>query len=649
MSIKLVGIRLVKAVSGVKDGVMARRPKAEPVAPPAPAKEPPMTADGYYDYFGLFQSTIRLAPLHAFIAAYRDYERYRAGKADYPSKAWIFKQIALLFWGPHNKVKEFVWHPWAEKMNAAAHEHPVTKEAHPHLAINGSGSSGKTEFGAIYALINWVCDPDNTLILATTTDYNAARRRIWGAIEKYFNAMPGPPGKLVSSVYRVDTLDRRGNKVSGQCGIVLVPGEKKKEKDCLEKMIGAKAGRKLILIADELPDLVQAILDTFFGNLITGAPQTQIVAMGNFNSRYDAFGVMCKPRDGWDSINIESSEWDTMITLPGTESRIPGYCIRFDGMKSPNILIGQNIYPIYGLKHYKDHKELGEKSGQFWRFCRSFEAPIGLEKTLYTEADFIAGRAYEYPVWLGQPTRISAMDPAFKAGGDRCVQYFGWYGEDVNQNKVIAVDMVKVLHEDVTLKDQPFDLQIANQFIANCQAERVLPKHAGIDATGGGGTYSHIWEKWSPEVLRIEFGGAPSALFVTVDDAATAKQRYDRRVSELWGVGKEFLRYGQLKGLDEELTREMKAREFEDIKRGDYVMTKVETKTDMKARIGFSPDKADAFFCLVEVCRTRLGAIAGGPGSGYVRATQSWQEQVEAMQDVYSNVRYEPETYEEAI
>lgn len=627
----------------------------------ADAPEQPTTTP-IYDY-GYFKSPHKFTKIEVLLRAYAAYEHYRLHDGvsktrrhpseQYPSKAYIFKEIAQMLWGEKNKQRQFKWHPWADKMNERCHEHPITGQLHPHVALNGCGTSGKSDFGAIYAIINWMADPLNTLVLTTTTDLNAGSRRIWGAIEKYFNAVRDVmPGVMVSSLYRINSTDRTGKKVSGQCGILLVPGEKKKEKECLEKLIGAKAGKSLILIADELPDLVMSILSTFFGNLITAAKRTQIVAMGNFCSRYDAFGIMCKPKDGWDSINIESEEWETDIVLPETDSRISGYCVRFDGMKSPNILAGQDIYPIYSSKHLKQHKELGEKSAQFWRFCRSFDAPTGIEKTLYTESDFRAGHAYEHPLWLSSDVkyRVSSLDPAIKTGGDRCVQRFGWYGQDANGKWVLDTDKKLVLREDVTKKDEPFDLQISKQAIANCEAQGVKPEHFGIDATGtGAGVYSHVWEKWSPKVLRVEFGGAPSQLQVVANDELTAEDRFDRRVSELWGVGKEFLKYGQLKGIDDELAREMKSREFKDTKRARCISIAVEIKVDMKKRIGFSPDDADAYFVLIEVCRVRFGWKAAGGTAGHKAVQESWREQVEKNNLIYLNVAYEPEQIAEVI
>jgi hypothetical protein len=38
----------------------------------------------------------------------------------------------------------------------------------------------------------------------------------------------------------------------------------------------------------------------------------------------------------------------------------------------------------------------------------------------------------------------------------------------------------------------------------------------------------------------------------------------------------------------------------------------VEPKKDMKARMGKSPDLADAACLLVDLCRQRLGAVSGG-------------------------------------
>lgn len=509
-------------------------------------------------------------------------------------KAGHFKKIAQLLWGPQNKTKEFFWHPWADKMNEAVHEHQ-------YVAFNGSASSGKTDYAAIYAIVNWLCDPLKTLVLVTTTGLKDAERRIWGAIGKYWMAAPNLPGKIINSKYVIRSV-LEGKMVSGQAGIDLVASEKKKEKEAVSKLLGAKAER-VILIADELPEIPPSLLDTV-PNLLAN-PFFQMLGIGNFKSRDDSFGVFVRPKNGYDSITIEDEEWETE----------KGWCVRFDGMKSPNIMAGKDIYKgIYDSKTLWAHrKDYGETSAQFWRMCRSFEAPISVENVLYSEADFISAKAFDKPEWAAQKTKWSTMDPAFTNGGDRCVQMFGWYGKDTDGRSVLCFERAIPLRENVLLKGINRDYQIARQFRDNCINENILPQNTAMDATGAGAVlHSIICEEWSYKVLKVEFWGSPSDLPTGSTEGKTGKQEFDRRVSELWGIGRQFLRSGQWKGMTSELTRELKARRYDTVKGPDGAKTKVETKVEMKERLGFSPDYGDSWVIATDLARVRWGFTPAG-------------------------------------
>jgi hypothetical protein len=87
-------------------------------------------------------------------------------------------------------------------------------------------------------------------------------------------------------------------------------------------------------------------------------------------------------------------------------------------------------------------------------------------------------------------------------------------------------------------------------------------------------------------------------------------------VTELWFGAKEYLQNGQLRGIGPDLAQEMTARNYDTRKSGGMKLC-VEPKIDMKARMGRSPDVADAAFVLLEVVRERMGLRppqeAGGP------------------------------------
>ncbi len=87
------------------------------------------------------------------------------------------------------------------------------------------------------------------------------------------------------------------------------------------------------------------------------------------------------------------------------------------------------------------------------------------------------------------------------------------------------------------------------------------------------------------------------------------------KISELWHIGHEFLRNGQLKGITDSTAKEMCARKYTTQKAGEHMKVRVESKEDMKLRTSdMSPDDADAAMVVIELLRTRKGAIPGGEG-----------------------------------
>ena len=87
---------------------------------------------------------------------------------------------------------------------------------------------------------------------------------------------------------------------------------------------------------------------------------------------------------------------------------------------------------------------------------------------------------------------------------------------------------------------------------------------------------------------------------------------YVNRVTELWFVGKELCRTKQLFGVTGELAQEITGRNYEMIKGGTLRM-KIESKVEHKARLGKSPDLADAAFLCLDLARQRHSLMAVEP------------------------------------
>ena len=427
-----------------------------------------------------------------------------------------------------------------------------------------------------------------------------SRLRIWGRITKYWAAVPGLPGKVVDSVGMIKYQDPETGETSADSGIFLLAGDAKKEKDAVGKMIGFK-NRTVIVVADELEELSPALLSAAMGNLDAANEIFQFIGMSNPGSYYSPFGQLAKPRGGWGSITADSDEWETEY----------GYCIRFDGAKSPNVLAGKTIYPyIITKENYADKaRVLGENSPQFWRMYRGFWCPTGVAAGLYTEADIMQSGAEERDVnWKGATERVAFLDTAFSQGGDRAIVQMGVIGTVDGKKRVLLLDSDCIqLRSDITKKDEPLNFQIARQFKELCQSQGVRIANAGVDSTGGGGPFCDILSTlWGTGFYRCYFGGSPSDRIASSSDQRSCREAFYDRVSEIWGVGVELIRTGQLKGLYFDLIQELTARLYETVKRGTGDCIAVEPKKKMSKRSGKSPDIADAALGLVDLCRERF-------------------------------------------
>jgi hypothetical protein len=461
-------------------------------------------------------------------------------------------------------------------------------------------NSGKSEFGAIWGIVNFLAAPSGTKVLVTSTSLKDSRQRIWGSVEEYWQAAAAVlggeqvlPGELVSASGMIRY--RQGNFKSDRQGLVLIAGEKSKANEAMGKLIGYK-GSRVILICDELPELSEKLLNAAEANLYSN-PDFSMLGIGNPNSHYDPFGVFSTPKNGWGSIHSDSEEWETVL----------GKCIRFDGEKSPNILLGEDRYPwMMTARKLADFKSmLGETTQRYARFVKGWFHETGVDEGVFSEADIIKYRGDSKTFWKTPPDAVAGFDPAFTNGGDDSFVQFGKFGEDKDGNKVLEWGDFAELQEDRDIKDEPRTHQIIRLLRAACEARNVHPKRLAIDGTGAGKPFCDVVRsEWSGEFLEVNFSGQASNLPASGTDPTPSKDRYINRVSEIWFSGREYLQSGQIRGIYPALAKELCARKFENKQRGKV---QVEPKKDMKARIGKSPDRADAALLCLELCRSRLG------------------------------------------
>lgn len=531
-------------------------------------------------------------------------------------KAEHFWNIVAILYGPDNpvgnKTKIFIRNPWSEDLIDALCEHR-------YVAAGGCAGSSKSETCALWLLICFLSDARNTLGVVLSTDLKQARKRIWGYLEDFVKAVPSLPLKIISSQGMIRYKATNGELLSDRSSLSLVAAERKQEKEAVGKLIGMH-NFNVIVIADELSELTLSLLEYALpGGNLTSNPHYQFVGLSNPNSYFDPFGLIWKPKDGWTSITVDDTYWES----------VHGISLHFDALKSPNVLAGKVLYPFLPtVQKIADARraEGGDNSIRFWRMIRGFICPTGQEDLIYHESDIIKFKAEEPAIWGDRPViRVAAVDPGFTNGGDRTILYFGTLGYTKDNIWTLNYDGFVELIEDVTNKTENRSYQIARQIKEACEKVGVLPEHCAVDATGAGGPFCDVVDVvWSRRVLRVKFGGKASDLPVSLTDPVPGHSRYYDRVTELWYVGKEYLRQGQIKGIPPQMALEMTQRKYGTI--GAEKKIYAESKVDMKTRTKQSPDVADAAFILLDLCRQRLGFVATvmvqGP-SGFMRRAQT--------------------------
>lgn len=492
------------------------------------------------------------------------------------------------------------------------------------MAISGHASSGKSAFLSMYAVCMFLIFPENTKVLITSTSLKDSRNRVWGEVERmwneatrYFGSLytylklpPSMPGKLVSSAGKITGLTPEG-KANDLVGIALVAGGK--GNDDVSSLIGFKA-KNLLLLADELPLLTHNLYDAT-SNLMAN-DGFKMLASGNFSSQFDPMGLFCEPEEGWNSVDENTFEWRTKVN---------GFCIRFDGELSPNVRAGRTVYP--GLLTQEGLDEIkarfGPKSPGYYRMVKSFPCPTGATDTIYSEPELTKNLcAHGVNQWLVRSTPVAFLDPSFSKGGDAAAASFGLFGvaqiNGANRQILLKTDTIDLMKQvDARHKTKDRNEQLAELFIAECEKRNVAVQDRGVDATGGGDPFSTIMAmKMGHGFQLVSFSGAASDMIVSATDKRKGKDRFTNRVSELWYVGKEFVASGQIRGLDAATMVEMCERTYTE--RGSKVC--VEPKEDMKKRTGgHSPDRADSWVGLIEICRRRHRFVAAARAAQQVK------------------------------
>ena len=540
-------------------------------------------------------------------------------------KATHYRNVVSTIWPTYS------WHKWAElraqafcKVNVEEDAETGNKFVRSVTGLAGGTDSGKSYDMAAWALVNWFVDPLNTMVIVVSTSKIDAKQRIWAALVKMYreaHAVGIAAGRLIESMDIIKLSDEEGKAIDASVGVsdassimLLAAGDE--YKDDAQKRLQGKKNRRIVLVIDELQDCSSSVINEAIWGF-KGAQELHVVGAGNPSSIFDPHGKFCEPIKGWMSVDEETPNWK--IKVAGIE----GLALRFDSEKdNPNQQSfdkGKGLrYPF--LPKPNDvaiaKKELGDLNPQFWRKFRGFWPPADADDcTIVSDVLLARHGALDKPIWDGTPKDIAGIDPSYTEGGDRFVFTHMKWGKLISGKWAIALEKQYVLNRRAGSQED-FQYEMIQQ-IHDLSIKLGIPNQWMVVDASAGGIFWSIGER---ELLRgwhaVSFAGAASDLPVSAQYAmrneATGKPQVGKELfhnmsSELCFVSRYFLECEQLKGVTPDLAWEMTQRKY--VRRTRKII--IESKTDMKKRIGKSHDLFDSFSVGLFVARKVFGAMAG--------------------------------------
>jgi hypothetical protein len=557
------------------------------------ANEPPEGMDWVYGYGWPRGKSLLSLELACYVKGHKE-EDGGLGAYGHFVNAWN------LVW------PRFEWNEWARLMVEGWCKYG-------RVSIMGHAAAGKTFCHARIAFLDWLAAPDRTMTSLATVTAEGLRLRMWGDLMRAVEELPNEIRALIrvyNAANRMQIMLGDGVGNAGTDKFMIEGMAVSRDKNSVGKIRGKHAPRRRVIL-DEADDMPTAIYDAF-GNIMTD-PDVKIVDMSNAVDKLSNFGKACTPKDGWGDIDHSQLFWET---------KDKGVCIHLDGLQNPNMKgktrkDGTALYPymLDSVRIDRIRQQFGEDSKEWWCMVRGFFPPEGMVSRVFPTSVIEKGKpaiAFDRV-----PVVCATLDPAFEH--DDCVLHLGELGYLRNKTAAISCTKTHRLKPVESSSSDPKDYQIAKMVMDICVEEGVSPKHFIMDKSGNGrGVFAILQKNWSMDVQGISYGAEATERVFRLGETDLACDVVKKYVSELWFRARYAIEDGILGGLSSiaPLTIEdLSSRRYERKQTTRGSLMEVETKDDMKRRLGRSPDYGDAFVQFAELL-CRLGGIIDGKRMG---------------------------------
>jgi hypothetical protein len=512
------------------------------------------------------------------------------------------------------------------------------------VVLAGAASAGKSFPVSAWIYLDWCAAPHCTSSWVATTTLGASEDRIWGIISKLYKCARHRIGNLIDYRHMIVWGGASGqDEKEYQNAIKALAFPQGNEG---QKAIDTTRGRKnkrIRLAMDELPEMEMGALSAR-QNLSSNNDKV-FIGIGNPSTGDNPHTRWCMPKGSstFDTVNQDMLEWDTET----------GLCLFYNGNKSPNFDAPASEPPPFPFlmdrQKQADMLKMSygdENAIDYVRNAIGWWPKSGFNQTILT-ADVIRNAdTLEEPIWSADGfVKVAGFDTAFTVGGDRCVISIGKLGNVRGTSaRVLYLQHQEVIQLSANAV-QEFDVQLAEKVVDICRRYEVEPKRFGMDVSGDGGRVGQaIIREWlrydenGHSIALISSMGKPTDRIAADVDKRPCNEVYDRIVSEYWFAIYHGFRSKVIYGVDpaSSLGRELCLRRWKTKSK----KISIETKDDLKARIGYSPDESDAFSYLVEMARRNGLAFIGT--DKVVPTNRFWARpenklQPDSQEDAYSS------------
>lgn len=501
--------------------------------------------------------------------------------------------------------------PWTEE-----HFHDFTM--YDEVVVWGCASSSKSNDAGLYILLDFMCDPFDTLAMVGSTTLGALRSRTWEAIVRYFTALKANnrgfeiPGKLSKVGFAIQNVDddslpgSRGEKAAIQ-GRALNDGG---------TLQGAHLPHTRILV-DELATISShEDLKTAMTNLLVGTKTSKFFALANPSAWDDPSCAMCLPPAD-QKVNVDTGSW---ISTRGVFVR------HHDGLKSPVYLNPElkNRFPfLMSAENVADITRMCDgntDARQFWSMVRGFPLSSGtavptILDPIVASNNRISGPPPQPFSGERRPVGMTAgVDPAWSDSGDAAI-YAGCrvYMQD-GKHFLDFTGMVRNIPIKAT-SGVPVTQQQRDFVVAAMRADGGpdIDKLAG-DVSGNQGLLDSIITYIGGNPLSVNNSMRASDNPLKETDGRPAKTYIKDRGAESWLVLAEFAKAGQVYGLPSGAVAGLTSRRFATRAGSSEALMplRLEPKEQFSTRFKGSPNETDACALAALAVKERLGILPFG-------------------------------------